>query len=109
MNGYIESDAKVQTRWNARKQRDDLLIAQANHSTCLLAEAMKDCDNCKFQPDVEPWNVIEDIVTVTNEETITCDLTAHAGPRWILSRSWADKHLNSDADLKYFKGGAVIK
>lgn len=30
-------------------------------------------------------------------------------PRYILSRSWADKHLNSDDDLKYFKGGAVIK
>ena len=115
MNGYTESDAKVQTRWNARKQRDDLLIAQANHTACLLAESMRDCDNCKFQPDVEPWNVIPDsdtvseIVTVTNDESITCDLTAHAGPRWILSRSWADKHLNSDDDLQYFKGGAVIK
>lgn len=32
-----------------------------------------------------------------------------AQPRYILSRSWADKHLNSDNDLQYFKGGAVIK
>jgi hypothetical protein len=63
------------------------------------------------QMDVD-WNssdTVSEIVTVTNEETITCDLTAHAGPRWILSRSWADKHLNSDDDLQYFKGGAVIK
>ena len=30
-------------------------------------------------------------------------------PRYILSRSWVDKHLNSDDDLKYFEGGAVIK
>ena len=66
MNGYVESDAKVKARWEARKKRDDLITAQANHNACLLAETMRDCDHCKFRPDVEPWNVIPDFVTVTN-------------------------------------------
>lgn len=29
-------------------------------------------------------------------------------PLWRISRAWADKHLNSDDDLKYFKGGAEV-
>ena len=32
-----------------------------------------------------------------------------ARPRYILSRSWVEKHLNSDGDLKFFSGGAVIR
>ena len=96
MNGYIESDAKVNARWNARKQRDDLLIAQANHSTCLLAESMKDCDNCKFQPDVEPWNVIPDSDTVSEIVTVT-----EIGTRFIVSGGEVlelDSHLESAYD-----------
>jgi hypothetical protein len=63
MNGYVESDAKVQARWNSRKQRDEaILTARANHTACLLAETMKDCENCKFSTaiEVEPWNEIPD-------------------------------------------------
>jgi ribosomal protein L32 len=30
-------------------------------------------------------------------------------PQYILTRSWVDRHLNSDDDLKHFKGGAVIR
>lgn len=30
-------------------------------------------------------------------------------PKYILSRSWADHRLNSDDDLKYFPGKAVIR
>ena len=45
MNGYTESEAKVQSRWEARKQRDDKIIAE--------------------KIEVAPWDEIPDIVTVT--------------------------------------------
>lgn len=38
-----------------------------------------------------------------DEESLLC------GVKYIISRTWADKHLNSDDDLKYFNGKAEIR
>jgi rRNA maturation protein Nop10 len=65
-------------------KKPEQVTAEANHAACTLAYTMKDCDNCEFQPDVEPWNVIPD-----------------AGTQFIISGGEVlelDSHLESDYD-----------
>ena len=49
----------------------ETFTALSNHVACTLSDAMRDCDNCEFQPEIEPWNVIPDSDTVSESVTVT--------------------------------------
>jgi hypothetical protein len=90
---------------------------------CTLAAAMRDCRTCLFNIGIIAQFVESEPATVAQaEREVYGECPENIGDkppyvqeppyeprvRYTLSRTWADQHLNSDEDVKHFKGGAQI-